>query len=71
MQHQHQLWSKKLSTPTNIFAATALKRERERERWFSRPQLAEKFFGAGVLDPPGVSRRLSTNTWIIAEQVVL
>jgi hypothetical protein len=32
MQHQHQLWSKKLSTPTNIFAATALKRERERER---------------------------------------
>jgi len=29
MQHQHQLWSKKLSTSTNIFAATPLKRERD------------------------------------------
>jgi hypothetical protein len=31
MQHQLQLWSKKLSTSTNIFAATA-QRDRERER---------------------------------------
>jgi hypothetical protein len=31
MQHQYQLWSKKLSTSTNIFAAIALKRERERD----------------------------------------
>jgi hypothetical protein len=31
MQHQHQLWTKKLSTSTNIFAATALERERERD----------------------------------------
>jgi hypothetical protein len=35
MQHQHQLLSKKLSISTNSFAATALKREREREMVFS------------------------------------